>query len=208
MNEQQIRQVVQDEMRKSQARSRFGLQQSSLHAHTGNDGTPQIKAENVVPSLSASGSVTMSSEAIYTLKFDSAFTPRQVLATGNAQAGSGAGDPRYFFIGTAQLTPSFYFQANDSRTVVTGGPQYPFTDPNNPDYGNNIPMQSCSYYGSESNTGARHTLAGNFHIIDIQYPRGTSHARATIIDFSKTSITIAVETLDSGWEINANFVVS
>jgi len=192
-------------MRRSQGRGRFGLQQTQLHAHTGNDGTPQIKAENVVPSLSASGSLTMSSEDIYTLQFDSSFTPRQVMAYGNVIDG---GTNRYTFIGTAQLTPSFYFQPSDDRTVVTGGPQYPFTDPNNPQYGNNIPMQSTSYYGSESNTGARHTLVGNFHIIDIQYPVGTSHARATIIDFSKTSITIAVETLDSGWEINANFVVT
>lgn len=69
-------------------------------------------------------------------------------------------------------------------------------------------MQSCSYWGSESNGGARHTLAGNFHIIDIQYPLGTSHARATVIDFNKDAITIAVETLDAGWEINANFVIT
>lgn len=205
MNEQQIRQIIQDEMRKQNGRTRFGLQQTQFHAHTGNDGTPQLREENIIPSLSASGSITMASEAIYTLQFNSSFTPRSVLATGNV---IGSGTERYTFIGTAQLIPSFYFQESDSRTVITGGPQYPFTDPNNPQYGSNIPMQSCSYYGSESNTGARHTLVGNFHIIDIQYPVGTSHARATIIDFSKTSITIAVETLDAGWEINANFVVT
>ncbi len=207
MNEQQVRQIIQDELRKNQGRTRFGLQQTQLHAHTGNDGTPQIKAENIVPSLSASGSIRMRAEDIYTLQFDASFTPRSVFATGNVQVIGGAAE-RYMFVGTAQLGPSFYFQPKNSRTVVTGGPQYPFRDPNNPQYGSNVPMQSCSYWGSESNGGARHTLVGNFHIIDIQYPEGTSHARATIIDFSKGSITIAVETLDTNWEINANFVVS
>ena len=147
----------------------------------------------------------MSAEAIYTLNINGLFTPKNILCTGNV---IGSGTERYSFIGTAQLGPSFYFQTSDSRSVVVGGPQYPFTDPNNPAYGTNIPMQSCSYWGSESNGGIRHNLVGNFHIIDIQYPVGTSHARATIIDFSRTSITVAVETLDSGWEINANFVIS
>lgn len=147
----------------------------------------------------------MASEAIYTLYINAAATPHSILCTGNV---IGAATERYTFTGTAQLGPSFYFQPLDNRSVIASGKQYPFTDPNNPNYGTNIPMQSTSYWGSESNTGARHTLAGNFHIIDIQYPVGTSHARATIIDFSKTAITVAVETLDSGWEINANFVIT
>ena len=183
----------------------LGFVDTNNHAHTGTDGTPQLKQDDIIPSLSASGSIVMSSAATYTLRFNASFTPRSILATGNV---IGSGSERYSFIGTAQLGPSFYFQPVNSRTVVTGGPQYPFRDPNNPSYGSNVPMQSCSYWGSESNTGNRHNLAGNFHIIDIQYPVGTSHARATVIDFSKTSITIAVDSLDSGWTINANFVVT
>ncbi len=206
MDDSKIRQIVRDEMRKADSTSRFNFRSIPFHIHDGK-GSEQIQESNVIPSLSASGSLTMRAEDIYTLKFNASFTPRSVFATGNAQVIGGATD-RYTFIGTAQLGPSFYFQPETTRSVITGGPQYPFTDPNNPEYGTNVPMQSCSYWGSESNGGARHTLASNFHIIDIQYPTGTSHARATIIDFSKTSITIAVETLDSGWEINANFVVS
>ncbi len=90
-------------MRKQTGRSRFGLQQSSLHAHTGNDGTPQIKAENVIPSLSASGSITMSSEAIYTLQFDSSFTPRQVMAYGNVIDGGQS---------WASMAPSYWIGKN------------------------------------------------------------------------------------------------
>ncbi len=205
MTEQDVKRIVQEEMRQTSNRSRFTIQNSANHAHTGVDGTPQINAGNIIPSVSVSGSVTLSSVAIYTLYINAAFTPTSVFCTGNVV---GSGTERYIFTGTAQLGPSFYFQPQDNRTVVAGGPQYPFRDPNNPQYGTNIPMQSCTYFGSESNGGARHTLAGNFHIIDIQYPVGTSHARATVIDFNKTYIKVAVDALDGGWEINANFVVT
>ena len=206
MDENKIRAIVKDEMRRSDSSSRFNFRSIPFHIHDGK-GSEQIQANDIVPAVSVSGSVTFESVAIYTLFINGAFTPRSIFCTGNAQESSGTTD-RYFFVGTAQLGPSFYFQPQDNRTVIAGGPQYPFRDPNNPDYGTNIPMQSCSYWGSESNGGARHTLAGNFHIIDIQYPLGTSHARATVIDFNKDAITIAVETLDAGWEINANFVIT
>ncbi len=205
MDETKIRQIVQEEIKRNNNRSPFGLQNTSNHAHTGNDGTPRIKQADVIPNVSVSGRITMSSEAIYTININAAATPNSIFCTGNVTGDSGEA---YMFVGTAQLGPSFYLQPDDNRSVTVGGPQYPFSDPNHPEYGSNIPMQSCSYFGSESNTGAgRHTLVGNFHIIDIQYPSGTTHARATIIDFSRTSITVAVESLDAGWTINANFVI-
>lgn len=204
MDEKQVRRIVQQEIQKSSKGSQFGVQNVPFHLHNGVD-SPSLKEGNIMPSVSASGSVTFASVAVYTLYINAAFTPRSVFCTGNV---IGNTTEKYAFTGTAQLGPSFYLQPQDSRTVIVGGSQYPFTDPNNPSYGTNIPMQSCSYYGSESNAGARHTLVGNFHIIDIQYPSGTSHARATIIDFSKTAITLAVETLDTGWSINANFVIT
>lgn len=205
MNEQQIRKIVQDEIKRNQGRGRFGLQQTQLHAHTGTDGTPQIKAENVLPSVSTSGAITFASEDIYTININGLFTPKNIQVYGNVV---GSGNERYFFVGSAQLGPSFYLQADDSRTVTAGGPQYPFLDPAHPEYGTNIPQQSSAYYGSESNTGARHTLVNGFHVCDIQYPVGTVHARMTVIDFNKNAITVAVEQLDSGWEINGNFVVT
>lgn len=203
MDEKKLRKIIQDEITKSQKKVRFGVQNSPLHYHDGVD-SPRIKAENIVPAASISGSITMSQVARYTLNLNSSFTPRNILCTGNVTGGS----QRYMFIGTAQLGPSFFFQPGTDTTVVTGGPQYPFIDPNQPSYGANIPMQSSVYYGQESAGGALHTLVGNFHIIDIQFPVGTSHARATVVDFSKDAITIEVETLDSGWDINANFVVT
>ncbi len=203
MDEQKIRRIVQEELRRSAGDGRFGLRSVPKHAHTGNDGTPRIQATDILPSVSVSGSITFAAEAIYTIKLNGLLTPRSVVAYGNV---IGSGTERYAFVGSAQLGPSFYLQPETTRSVVPGGPQYPFIDPNFPEYGNNIPMQSSSYYGSETNTGARHTLAGNGHIIDIQY--SGIHARATVIDFGRDSITVAVSDLDAGWEINANFVVT
>ncbi len=204
MTEQDVRKIAQDEIRRANTTSRFGVTDNSFHTHNGVD-SPKLNANNILPSVSVSGSMTFSSAAVYTLKINALFTPSNIFCTGNV---IGSGTERYTFVGTAQLGPSFYFQPQDNRTVVTGKIQYPFQDPNNPSFGTNIPMQSSSYYGSESEGGARHTLVGNFHIIDIQYPVGTVHARATITDFSRTSITVTVETLESGWRINANFVVT
>ena len=50
MDEKKVRQIIQEEMRKQNARGRFGLQQSNFHSHTGTDGTPQLKADNILPS--------------------------------------------------------------------------------------------------------------------------------------------------------------
>lgn len=204
MDEKKIRDIVKQEIARQSNVSQYVLGSSQRHTHNGLDSL-QVKQDSILPSVSASGSITMSSEDIYTLYINASFTPRSILCTGNV---IGNIAERYSFVGTAQLGPSFYLQPQDNRSVIVGGPQYPFRDPNNPSYGTNIPMQSSSYFGTESNAGNRHTLAGNFHIIDIQYPVGTSHARATVIDFNRTAITIAVETLDTGWEINANFVIT
>lgn len=203
MNETAIRKIVQDEMKRTSARNQYTVQSIPFHTHNGVD-SQLIKEDNIVPGISISGSVTMASEATYVLKLNALFTPRTIFCTGNA----GNGTQKYMFVGTAQLSPSFYFQPATTRVVVPGGPQYPFVDPDHPDWGNNIPMQSSSYFGTESATGTAHTLVGNFHIIDVQFPAGTSYARATVIDFSRDAITIVVDELASGWEINANFVVT
>jgi len=206
MTPDKIRQIVREEISRSNASSRFRYDSVPHHTHNGTDSL-QIKNNDIIPGVSVSGSITFQSADTYILYFNAPFTPKQILCTGNAQTIGGATN-RYFFIGTAQLGPSFYFQPQDNRTVIAGGPQYPFRDPNHPEYGTNIPMQSTAYWGSESAGGTRHTLAGNFHLIDIQYPIGTSHARATVTDFNKNSVTIVVDALDAGWEINANIVIT
>lgn len=203
MDEQRIRQIVQDELRRGNNGGRFGLNTIPFHTHDGVN-SQKIKAENIIPSTSISGSITFAQETTYTLYLNSSFTPSHIFCTGNVVGGS----QRYYFTGTAQLGPSFFFQPNNATSVRPGGPQYPFTDPNFPEYGTNIPMQSSVYYGQESAGGALHTLVGNFHIIDIQFPTGTSHARATVIDFTRDKIVLVVDALDSGWEINANFVIT
>lgn len=202
LDENRIRQIVRQEMQSNQNASRFNLVAPQNHAHTGIDGSPKIKQENIVPSVSVSGSITFSSATTYTIYLNSLFTPSNILCTGEISNGTA----KYMFIGTAQLSPSFYLQPNDGTSVVVGGIQYPFSDPNNPSFGSNIPMQSCTYFGAESATGTLHTLVGNFHIINVAIP--TILARATVTDFSRSAITIVVETLSSGYTINANFVIT
>jgi len=203
MDENRIRQIVQQELGRSSNGGRFGLNTIPFHTHDGIN-SQKIKEENIIPATSISGSITFAQETTYTLYLNSSFTPRSIFCTGNVTGGS----QRYVFTGTAQLGASFFFQPESTTSVRPGGPQYPFTDPNFPEYGTNIPMQSCTYFGAESAGGALHTLVGNFHIVDIQFPIGTSHARATVTDFSRDKITIIVDALDSGWEINANFIVT
>lgn len=203
MDENKIRQIVREEMQRGSNASRFNLSNISNHKHNGVDSL-RINADDLVPSTSVSGSITFAQERLYTLRLNSSFTPTHIMCYGNVVGGS----QRYITFGTAQLTPSFYFQPDTDTSVTVGGPQYPFVDPNHPEYGTQIPMQSSIYFGAESAGGALHTLAGNFHIVDIQFPVGTPHARATVIGYSRDAILVQVDDLDGGWEINATFVVS
>ena len=206
MDENRIRQIVRDEMTRADNTSRFGIDAVKIHHHDGIDSV-RIKQSDIISSGSISGSITFASAKTYTIESNNTFTPQLISCTGNISNGTA----KYMFIGSAQLNPSFYLQDPTSANtpdnyVITGGPQYPFIDPNHPEYGGNIPMQSCVYFGAESAGGTLHTLVGNFHIINVAIP--TILARATITDFSKTKITLAVETLASGYTINANFVIT
>lgn len=204
-DEQKIRQIVRDEMTRGNNTSRFGIDTIAHHTHDGVSSL-KIKQSNIIPGGSISGSITFARATTYTINLNSTFTPSNIFCTGNISNGTA----KYMFVGSAQLGPSFYLQdptgSLSDNYVVTGGIQYPFTDPNHPTYGGNIPMQSCTYFGAESAGGLLHTLVGNFHIINVAIP--SILARATVTDFSKTSITLVVETLSSGYTINANFVIT
>lgn len=207
-DDQRIRQIVREEIRKGQNSEPFGVQNIPFHLHNGTD-APMIKEDNIIANGSVSGSVTFSSARTYILSLNSSFTPKSVVSYGLARSGV-ASDPateKYFVFGSAQLTPSFYFQSAGNSNVVTGGLQYPAYDPNHPEYGTNIPMQSCTYFGVEGTAGAVHVLASNFHIIDVEYG-GTIYARATITNFSKDAIVIVVDNLETNWVITSTFVVT
>lgn len=204
MDEQTIRRIVQDEVRRSQSGGRFGLQMPQNHAHTGIDGSPQIKQESVIPSSSITGNITFSQATTYTLNLNASFTPRQIMAYGVVTGEYSGNQTRIMSIGTAQLTPTFYFQPKTERSVVTGDLQYPFRGK---------PAQSSSYI-NVTRGGTSNFFAGvsENHLLSVGFPNPDSEAdiraRVTVTDFSKNAITLEVPYLNAGWEIILNYVVS
>lgn len=201
MDDKQIRRIVQDEMRRGASKSRFGLQMPQNHAHTGIDGSPQIKQSDVVPSTSVTGFISFADTTTYTINLNASFTPRQILAYGIVTGEYSANQTRIMSIGTAQLTPTFYLQAETTRSVVTGNLQYPFQGK---------PAQSSSYI-NVTRGGTANFFAGvsEDHLLSVAFPTTANIlARVTVTDFSKTAITLDVPYLESGWEITLNFVIS
>jgi len=200
MDEQKIRKIVQDELKRSNGAGRFGINQIPFHTHDGTN-SQQIKAENIVPSVSVSGNISFASSDEYTIYLNSSFTPTFIIAYGNV---TGSGSELYMTTGTASLNPSFYLQPDTTRSVVTGSIQYPFIDPN---LGTTVPLQSSIYIGAEdTGTGnTMHSLSSEGHIINVYYGSDIK-ARATITQFTRSFIKIQT-TIDAGWEINANFVI-
>ena len=96
--------------------------------------------------------------------------------------------------GGALLGGSYYFQPSTSTSVTTA------------DTIQNITQ--ASQYFAVSDSGLVRTLLGQTHIVDVQYPVGTTHARMTVESFTSDGVVLNVETLDSGWTINGNFIIT
>ena len=199
MDENKIRAIVKDEMKKNEAASRFNFRSIPLHTHNGTD-SEKIQENNIIPSASVSGRITFAQATTYTLNLNASFTPSNIIAYGTVVDNSSAPTVRCQTIGSASLTPSFYLQPGGSTFVTTGDIQYPL---------NGVPVQSSSYIAviTGGSPPAR-ALSSEGHIVSIEYPQDTIHARATVIGFSKESITIDVPNLDSGWEIIVNYVIT
>ena len=206
MDEAKIRKIVQEELRKANTGSRFRVNSIPQHVHNGTD-SPQIKAENIIPSVSVSGRITFAQETDYVINLNSSFTPSSISIYGIAYDASGGTGKRCLIIGSANLGPSFYLQPGETTTsVVTGNIQYPFVDPNTSG-GVTVPLQSSSYIWVQNGSTTFHGQPGEGHIIDVQWS-GTIYARATITSFSKSSVIFNVSTLDTGWEIYTNIVIT
>ena len=78
LNEQQIRQIVQEEIVKN---FRSGTPIIPPHTHNGNDNL-QISQHDVIPSFRASGSITFSNVKRYTLNINSNPNPTLILCYG------------------------------------------------------------------------------------------------------------------------------
>lgn len=203
-NDQKIRQIVQEELRKSNSASRFGINSIPNHSHNGIDSL-QIKQENIIPSVSVSGRLTFTQETDYVLNLNANFTPSHISLYGMAYDTAGSG-VRCMTVGSANLGPSFYFQPNSTTSVVTGNIQYPFTDPNI-NGGTIVPLQSSMYLWVDNGSTTFHGQPGEGHILDVQWS-GTVYARATITTFDKNKVIFHVDNLTSGWEIYTNIVIT
>lgn len=212
MDENKIRAIVKDEMRRSDSSSRFNFRSIPFHIHDGK-GSEQIQANNVIPSVSVSGRISMAQEATYTLNLNASFTPRLITAYGVITGSYSGAANRVFTMGSAQLTPSFYFQTGTDTSVITGNIQYPFPTPQPDGSSQTVPMQSSAYISTNRGNVAN-TFAGasEDHLVDVVFPDPTStadiKARVTVIGFSSTSVIVSVPYLESGWEIILDFVIS
>lgn len=212
MDEQKIRQIVQDELRRGTNGGRFGLNTIPFHTHDGVN-SQKIKAENVIPAASVTGTIELATEgATYSLKLNSNFTPQQIVAHGIVTGTYSGSAMRAITWGTAQLTPSFYFQPVDGQlAVVTGNTQYPFPTEMPNGSKPTVPAQSSSYLavsrGSVANTFA---LTSENHIVSISgFPTsGEIYARATVVGFTRDEVLVYVPTLDAGWTIFLTFVIT
>lgn len=201
MNETQIRNLIRQEIFRANNSSRFnGVTAVVDHHHNGID-APKILEENVVPSTSITGFVSFAQVTTYTINLNASFTPKMITAYGIVTGSYSGNQTRVMTHGTALLSPSFYLQADTDTVVNTGTLQFPF---------NGKPAQSSSFI-SVTRGGTSDFYAGvsEDHLVSVNFPSSSSvQARLTVVDFSKTAITLEVPTLSSGWEITLNFVIS
>jgi len=209
-DEQKIRQIVRDEIRRSDSSSRFALKSIPNHTHNGTDSLA-VKADDVIPACSIIGSVTLATEGqTYILSLNSSFTPQRVVAHSIVYNTSGE-IFRGFYYGEAQLTPSFYFQTGTSNTVVTGDKQYPFPTPQLDGSNPSVPAQSSSgLLVSRSVDASVFANQSEDHILSAYVSLSDSgiRARATVVGFSRDAIQVYVPYLTSSWAIDMCFIVS
>ena len=211
MDENKIRQIVKDEINRSNNTSRFSIDAVKIHHHDGIDSV-KIKQSDIIPSVNTAGSITFGTQgATYTIKLNSNFTPSLITATGvvrNATTESAA-TRRCFTVGSAQLNPGFYLQTETNRSVIMGGPQYPFPTQQPDGTTPTVPIQGSSFI-SVSNAGTVGCRTSEDAIVDIFDGPNISdiQARVTIIDFSKTYIKLYVPYLTSGWRIEVYYTVT
>ena len=188
LTKQDVIKIFHEQMEKE---NRSGKPKVVRHVHDDVD-SPKISQSNIIPQIRiTSGNITFASKSTYTIGVN--FNPSFILFYGeviNADA-----SVKFHVVGSAILGPSYYLQPVNNRTVTVGGLLENIT-------------QSSSSYGVEIAGPTFHILSSTFHIVDIEYPLGTIHARMTVKSYSNKSIIVTVDDLDSGWNIIGNFIIS
>lgn len=206
MDDAKIRQIVREELQRSQNAGRFGLNSVPFHTHDGTN-SPKVKAENILPSTSVVGTVTISQATTYTLNLDARFTPQNIVVNGIFTGSFGGDDIRGITVGSAQLTPTFYFTDNEASgdvNVYEQNLQFPF---------NGKPaQQSSALWLARDSSAFPYANASRDHIVSVYHGTSTSDSdddiRVTVTDFGKNSITLEVPILVSGWTLFLNFHIT
>lgn len=205
MDENDVRRIVQDEMRRQSKSSRFGYQNTPLHTHNGKD-APQIPDPNINRNPAVMGNVNFSSSGVdYTFELNMPYTPRQVIMNGIFVNSLSAPTVRYHVWGIAYLGTAYYLQPVDNRTVAVGGIPYPA--PTNLQDGSSasVPAQSSAFFGFVNGANAGTAGTSQFHIADVF---GSATIRVTVVDFSKDKIVFRVTSLSSGYTLAANYLIT
>lgn len=172
--------------------NRFNVNSIPFHTHNGVD-SPAINQSNIQPGIRASGSITFAQSTDYHLGLT--FNPTSILFYGAAIYNPGGITIRAQCIGNAQLGPSFYFQPNDSTSVVPGqnlqniiqSSSMMLVDSTNPD----VPVVRV--------------IVDEGHLVDVEY--SGIMARATVVAFDSNGVTIRVH-VEPDWSIIGNYVVT
>jgi hypothetical protein len=126
LDENKIRQIVQQELQRSNNASRFSVNSIPQHTHDGIN-SPKIKAENIIPAVSVSGNITFAREDTYTIYLNSSFTPSRIQLYGLAYSVTGtltftAASPETVTIGTVyEIETSAGVPTGQFVTITTAG---------------------------------------------------------------------------------------
>jgi hypothetical protein len=210
MDDQRIRQIVQDELRRNQQSSQYQLRDIAFHTHDGIN-SQKIKAENVIPATSVMGNVEFAQIQTYRLNLNASFTPQRIDVNGSIVGTYSSIPLRGSFSGVAVLTPTFYFQPSSDAAVVTGNLQYPYNGQPAQNSTSLVVFRQDLDFGGSIGTLRPPVFAtsSEFHICSVNFPTTADvRARLTVTRFSREFIEIDVPFLDSGWSLFANFTIS
>ena len=208
MDENAIKKLIQQELKKSNNNSRFGRQRANNHNHDGVN-SPKVADNNLDRNPAVIGQVTFATSGVdYTFRLGLPYTPRQVILNAVFVDSTSSPDDRYQIWGVAYLGNAYYLQPVDNRTVAVGGlpyPSSPNSDQTDLDPNSLVPAQSSTFFGFFDGASEATAGASQFHIADVF---GSATLRVTVVDFSKDKIVFRVSSLQSGWSLIGNYLIT
>lgn len=203
MDEQRIRQIVQQEIGALRARDVFSINQVPQHIHSGLSGdAPNIPANNIIPIAAGGSRIDMeTSDVIYRIQVTS--IPRMVFFHGVAT--DGATSYRAIVNGTAVFSPCYMFINAGNRTVI------PETVSANSNQVNRSVIQGCSSLtvAKSGTVNEAYAWVSEYNLCEVVVGASSPsnlRAEAWITDFTEGYIDVYVR-LYSGWSITGYWTV-